>query len=64
MKKNQPIPSILMAVTFFMVTLNAFAFERDYVPRAVLTKDQEKEVITLAQKLSGWKKITGRQDIF
>ena len=26
----------------FMVTLNAFTFERDYVPRAILTKDQEK----------------------
>tara|TARA_Y100000589_G_scaffold77662_1_gene71433 strand:- start:107 stop:781 length:675 start_codon:yes stop_codon:yes gene_type:complete len=56
MKKNQPIPSILIAFTFLMVTLNAFAFERDYVPRAVLTKDQEKEVITLAQKC-GIKKV-------
>ena len=55
-EKNQPIPSILMAVTFFMVTLNAFTFERDYVPRAILTKDQEKEVITLAQKC-GIKKV-------
>ena len=56
MKKNQPIPSILIAFTFLMVTHNAFAFERDYVPRAVLTKDQEKEVINLAQKC-GIKKV-------
>ena len=40
----------------FTLTLTTFGYEKDYVPRAVLTKDQEKEVIALAQKC-GIKKV-------
>ena len=32
----------------FTLTLTTFGYEKDYVPRAVLTKDQETEVIALA----------------
>ena len=40
----------------FTLTLATFGYEKNYVPRAVLTKDQEKEVIALAQKC-GIKKV-------
>ena len=40
----------------FTLTLTTFGYEKNYVPRAVLTKDQEKEVIALAQKC-GIKKV-------
>ena len=45
-------------LTLFTITLvlSSYAFEREYVKRAVLTKEQEKEVITLAQKC-GVKKV-------
>ncbi|MCP4847908.1 MAG: hypothetical protein GY899_08185, partial [Verrucomicrobiaceae bacterium] len=38
--------------TFLILTLAipAYGLERDYVPRAILTKEQEKEVIALAKK--------------
>ena len=40
----------------FTLTLATFGYEKNYVPRAVLTKDQEKEVVALAQKC-GIKKV-------
>ncbi len=44
----------LLALT---LALSSYGFERDYVKRAMLTKNQEKEVIALAQKC-GIKKIS------
>jgi len=40
----------LFAFLTLTLTLSCYGLDRDYVPRAILTKDQEKEVITLAKK--------------
>ena len=40
----------LFTLLTFTLTLSCYGLDRDYVPRAVLTKEQEKEVITLAKK--------------
>jgi len=40
----------LFAFLTFTLSLSCYGLERDYVPRAILTKDQEKEVIALAKK--------------
>ncbi len=40
----------LFACLTFSFTLSCYGLDRDYVPRAILTKAQEKEVIALAQK--------------
>jgi hypothetical protein len=41
----------------FALTLSSYALDRDYVPRAMLTEDQEKEVIALAKKC-GMKEVS------
>jgi hypothetical protein len=41
----------------FALTLSCYGLDRDYVPRAILTKSQEKEVIALAQKC-GMKEVS------
>ena len=47
---------IILSLFTLMLAVSTYGFERDYVKRALLTKDQEKEVIALAQKC-GIKKI-------
>ena len=47
---------ILILFTITLV-LSSYGFEREYVKRAVLTKEQEKEVIALAKKC-GVNKVT------
>ena len=41
----------------FTLTLSCYGLDRNYVPRAILTKDQEKEVIALA-KTCGMKEVS------
>ena len=41
----------------FTLTLSCYGLNRDYVPRAILTKAQEQEVIALAKKC-GMKEIS------
>ena len=40
----------LFAFITLTLTLSCYGLDRDYVPRAILTKEQEKEVIALAKK--------------
>ena len=40
----------LFAFLTLTLTLSSYGLDRDYVPRAMLTKEQEKELITLAKK--------------
>ena len=47
---------IILSLFTLTLALSTYGFERDYVKRAMLTKDQEKEVIALAHKC-GIKKI-------
>ena len=47
---------IILSLFTLTLAVSTYGFERDYVKRAMLTKDQEKEVIALAQKC-GIKKI-------
>jgi hypothetical protein len=47
----------LFSFLMFMLTLSSYALERDYVPRAILTEGQEKEVIALAKKC-GMKEVS------
>jgi hypothetical protein len=47
---------IILSLFTLTLAVSTYGFEREYVKRAVLTKEQEKEVITLAQKC-GIKKV-------
>ena len=47
---------IILSLFTLTLAVSTYGFEREYVKRAVLTKEQEKEVIALAQKC-GIKKI-------
>jgi hypothetical protein len=47
---------LILSLFTLTLAISTYGFERDYVKRAMLTKDQEKEVIALAQKC-GIKKI-------
>ena len=47
---------ILLALSILTFTVSSYGFEREYVKRAVLSKEQEKVVIAIAQK-RGIKKI-------
>ncbi len=47
---------IILSLFTLTLAISSYGFERDYVKRAMLTKDQEKEVIALAQKC-GIKKV-------
>jgi len=50
MKIHKKISTTLLSILTFTLTLSSYGLDRDYVPRAILTKDQEKEVIALAKK--------------
>ena len=47
---------IMLSLFTLTLAFSSFGIERDYVPRAILTKDQEQTVIELANK-SGIKKV-------
>ena len=47
---------IILSLFTLTLAVSSYGFDRDYVKRAMLTKDQEKEVIALAQK-AGIKKV-------
>ena len=48
---------IILSLFTLTLAISSYGFEREYVKRAMLTKDQEKEVIALAQKC-GIKKVS------
>ena len=48
---------IILSLFTLTLVISSYGFEREYVKRAMLTKDQEKEVIALAQKC-GIKKVS------
>ena len=47
---------IILSLFTLTLAVSTYGFEREYVKRAVLTKEQEKTVIELAKK-SGIKKV-------
>jgi hypothetical protein len=57
MKSHNKMRTTLLTFLTFTLTLSCYGLDRDYVPRAILTKDQEKEVIALAKKC-GMKEIS------
>ena len=57
MKRHNKMRTTLLTFLTFTLTLSCYGLDRDYVPRAILTKDQEKEVIALAKKC-GMKEIS------
>ena len=50
MKSHNKIRTTLLTFLTFTLTFSSYGLDRDYVPRAILTKAQEKEVIALAKK--------------
>ena len=60
MKIHKKISTTLLSLLMFSLTLSSYGLDRDYVPRAILTKGQEKEVIALAKKcgMEGVSKIS------
>ncbi len=50
MKIHKKINTTLLTFLTFTLTLSSYGLDRDYVPRAILSKAQEKEVIALAKK--------------
>jgi len=57
MKIHKKMRTTLLSILTFTLTLSSYGLDRDYVPRAILTKDQEKEVIALAKKC-GMEKVS------
>ena len=57
MKIHKKISTTLLSLFTFSLSLSSYGLDRDYVPRAILTKDQEKEVMALAKKC-GMEKVS------
>ena len=55
-RKHNKMKKTLLTLSVLALAIPSFGFEREYVKRAVLTKEQEKVVIALAQK-RGLKKV-------
>ena len=55
-RKHNKMKKTLLTLSILALAVSTYGFEREYVKRAVLTKEQEKTVIELAKK-SGIKKV-------
>ncbi len=55
-RKHNKMKKLILSLFTLMLALSTYGFEREYVKRAVLTKEQEKTVIELAKK-AGIKKV-------
>ena len=55
-RKHNKMKKTILSLFTLTLAISSSGFEREYVKRAVLTKEQEKEVIALAQKC-GIKKV-------
>jgi hypothetical protein len=55
-RKHNKMKKTLLTLSILALAVSTYGFEREYVKRAVLTKEQEKTVIELAKK-AGIKKV-------